>query len=785
MLIDRHYDLEDDDQTVNFPKVGTVAVDSKTNDNVGTVLEDGTIIDTVEVCNLVPGEDYTITGKLVLQEDGSELVDVVSEPYSFTATEEQEGCSFVEITFKNVDATKIVGKSVVAFEYLTHTSKKTNEPVEVAKHEDIEDDAQTVHFPDVRTEATDRRTGDKVGSIFGKLTNAVRKFFGQDVLDEDETEIVDKVILTNLALDKTYTVKGKLMDQETGELLNGQEITAEDEIYVGKDGTLKAKNGSKVVVTNYDEKNHQVDGYIELVFKLGTDEITNKSVVVFEKLFHKNSKTGEDIEVNKHEDPNDEAQFVNLIEVDSVAVDSNTLTHMGDTPKSDLADTKIIETFNMRKLVNGQDYKVDFALVVREESAKQGKPIYLAEDGSFTDDRTKAMTKVVEFKALAEKEVSGWRVIVNGEELFVGETHDEAQAFYNEYLSKLTDEEKENAEVYLIEKFTEMQPDEEAFSAGATLEVEFDIKHETVAGYTLVVVADTYHNDTIVAIHNDIYNELESVHYPNIGTKAEITDTEKDVKARRVRVLDTVSYTNLTPGVEYTLVARGMDPETGKAIVKANGDEYVFTKTFTPTKPNGKEAVEMLFDRDDIESYKLVAFEKLFINYGLDGELEVARHEDLEDENQTVILYQKVKLTVNKKSADTKMPLKGAEITVFDSKNEVVLDKDNKEAVQLTNEKGQVEFEIYMYVNEQYYARETKAPEGYALNTDKFNIAIVDKKVEEVEINIEILDELLIIVPPTGVDGKLLIGAGVVLLATLIALGYVLVKKKNTDTHKH
>ncbi|MCF0149631.1 MAG: hypothetical protein HUJ77_14700, partial [Clostridium sp.] len=76
-------------------------------------------------------------------------------------------------------------------------------------------------------------------------------------------------------------------------------------------------------------------------------------------------------------------------------------------------------------------------------------------------------------------------------------------------------------------------------------------------------------------------------------------------------------------------------------------------------------------------------------------------------------------LQINKFNEDN-VPLEGAEFTVYDSS-----DKEIKSAV--TDKKGLVKFENLVYGS--YYYVETKAPEGYILNSDKYAFEIKDNGV--------------------------------------------------------
>ena len=199
-----HTDITDEDQTVHYPEIHTSAVDKDTKDNVGTVSEKAVIIDTVSYSNLITGKEYTVKGTLMDQKTGKALLingKAVTAEKTFKP-EKAEGT--VEIEF-SLDASALQGTSVVVFEDLYHND------VKVTAHADIKDEGQTIHYPEIKTSAADSHTKDNQGIAAKKVT------------------IVDTVSYTNLIVGKEYTVKGKLMNQETGKalLVNGKAVTAE------------------------------------------------------------------------------------------------------------------------------------------------------------------------------------------------------------------------------------------------------------------------------------------------------------------------------------------------------------------------------------------------------------------------------------------------------------------------------------------------------------------------------------------------------------------------------
>ena len=135
-----HSDIDDVEQTVEFPEIRTKAA----GDN-GTIRvlagNPATIVDTVSYENLVPGKTYTMRGVLHVQNadgtDGGELkIDgkAVTAETTFTPTAE-DGTVEMAFTF---DASALAGKSVVVFERLYDSERL------VAAHADITDADQTV-----------------------------------------------------------------------------------------------------------------------------------------------------------------------------------------------------------------------------------------------------------------------------------------------------------------------------------------------------------------------------------------------------------------------------------------------------------------------------------------------------------------------------------------------------------------------------------------------------------------------------------------------------------------
>lgn len=200
--------------------------------------------------NQATGKPLTIAGKKVTAE---------------TTFKAKKSSGTVEVTFV-FDGSDLGGKTTVVFESLTY--KET----EIAVHADIEDEAQTIMFPKLKTTAKDGGDGD------------------QEVMETSKATIVDSVSYENLIPGKTYHVTGILMDKTTGAelMVNGAAVTAE--------AVFKAE---------------QSKGSVDVEFVFDASELANHELVVFESLFYVDGE--KDVLISEHKDINDRGQTVKVV----------------------------------------------------------------------------------------------------------------------------------------------------------------------------------------------------------------------------------------------------------------------------------------------------------------------------------------------------------------------------------------------------------------------------------------------------------------------------------------
>ncbi len=177
-------------------------------------------------------------------------------------------------------------------------------------------------------------------------------------------------------------------------------------------------------------------------------------------------------------------------------------------------------------------------------------------------------------------------------------------------------------------------------SSEGTVELTYTFDGSALAGKSVVVFEDLYQGENVVASHADINDEGQTVNFgkPSIGTTATIDGEKTAQPAKQITITDTVEYSGLTAGQEYTLKGVLMDKETGEPLL-VNDQQVTSEATFTPAEASGTIEVLFTFDATGLEGKTVVVFETLF-----QGETEIAGHEDIEDEGQTVNFVEEPKI---------------------------------------------------------------------------------------------------------------------------------------------
>lgn len=138
-LIANESDIQNEGQTVEIvtPKLSTTATDKTDGDHTLLPSREATVVDHVEYTDLIPGKEYTIEGVLMDKATGTELI-VGDGKVTAVATfvpNKANGSVDLEFTF---DASELGGKDLVAFEVAY------KDGIQIADHQDIDDEGQTV-----------------------------------------------------------------------------------------------------------------------------------------------------------------------------------------------------------------------------------------------------------------------------------------------------------------------------------------------------------------------------------------------------------------------------------------------------------------------------------------------------------------------------------------------------------------------------------------------------------------------------------------------------------------
>ena len=608
-----HTAINDKAQTVRYPEVGTTATSDITKDHDAPSVGIITLTDVVEYKNVIAGQKYRIEGKLMDKETGEPILDEngeeIIETRDFVAEEES---GTVEMTFE-FDASHMKGKTLVVFETLKYDS------VDIGIHADLEDEGQTIWFPEIHTTAVETSTDTNQGAVKEKVI------------------IRDSVFYKNLVVGSKYVVKGTLMHKLTGTPMvdaEGNQITAELEF---------------VPV--------EKDGFVTLEFELDSRELEGQDVVVFESLY-KN-----DIEVAVHAELKDENQTVHFPEI-------HTSAGYGETHEKDgMATTEVTITdiVSYKNLKVGEEYTVNGILMDKNT----GGPILdangeqITSSTTFVPEETTGTVEVVfTFDA---SNLEGMTTVVyesleyKGVEITVhSDLEDEEQTVrFPKIRTTLTENDsnihealpgtkvtlKDNVkywnltpgETYIIkgvlkdkdtgetlkdkhgkEITSEVEFVPQTRDGVATVVFEFD--GSALAGKTSVAFETLEHYGRDVAVHADLEDEEQTVRFPAMSSilcqrndKGVPDPSLKTLKlGNDIEFVDVVSYENLVPGNSYRMEGTLVRKFNGQPVNGRDGQPVKSVVNFNPTEPDGSVEIPFIVDTGMFAGDYIVAYQRLY-----------------------------------------------------------------------------------------------------------------------------------------------------------------------------
>ena len=686
-LIAKHTDKDDVNQqvTVIAPEIGTTAVDGADGDKLVSTDDAATVVDTVHYKNLIPGRRYALVGALLVKktaEDG----EVTGEPlmvdgapvvsYTTFTPETTDGDVDVTFTFDSLalkDGTQLVAAEVlfgIPLEPSDLTEPDADALLELmenaedvstflAKHFDIEDLGQTVTIknPKIATTALDGIDNDK------------------NVVTDSETVIVDTVEYHNLVPGKEYTLKGSM--QVKGEKdgkpvatpleVGGEAVTAEttftpEAAHCTVNVTFAfdsrdLEDGTQLVVFENLERNGNV-----LVTHEDIEDI-NQMVVVTVPGISTSARDGidgdKDVVVDDETTVIDTVEYKNLVPGKEYTLNGKLYSKstgkplmVGDKPVTgqtvftpEKADGKVDVVFHF----NSRDLEDKTDIVVFESLMRSGTEL-----ASHADIDDKNQTVTVTHPEIGTTAVDGAdsdkNVITDDTTEVIDTVEYTGLIPGKEYTLKgtlhvkVTDEEGNISEKPLevdgkpVTAETTFTPEK----ADGKVDVVFHFNSLTIPHDTEIVAFESLEKNGVeIASHADIKDKAQTVtvKHPFITTSAlDGIDGDKNIVTDDETVIvDTVKYSGLIPGKEYTLKGSMQvkkSDEDGNLTaepLEVDGEPVTAETTFTPETASGEVEVTFTFDSRAIaDKTDIVVFESLERSG-----VEIASHADIEDDKQT------------------------------------------------------------------------------------------------------------------------------------------------------
>lgn len=638
------------------PVIRTSASDADTGTQNMSFRERVTVRDVVSYENLIPGEEYVITGTLYNAKTGGIYKDPEGGTYSktikFIPDEESavisDGVASGKVTVVFDDVLIPLEKtSLVVFE------KLYKDDILIASHEDLNDKGQTVtrSVPEIGTEASDAVNGSHILSC------------------KETVSVNDKVYYADLNPGETYYITGTLYDASTGNA------------YTDSEGNTY----TKTVEFTPETKN----GTVSVLFEDVSVPFVKTEIVVFEELYEKST----DHLIAFHADISDKGQTVIRPEIHTAASDADTKTHylslkervtvrdivsyeglipgVEYTLSSSLYDAGTGELY---KDPDGNTYTVtvrftpakadsgitngiacgdaevifeDVYVPVEKKTLVVFEKLYITESNSLiashadlNDKDQTVVRRVPEVFTEAADSANGSHTLTYTEKVTVkdivtykdlnpGETYVIRGTLYNADTGRpfLDKEGKSYSETV---EFTASKPD-------GTATVTFKDVPVPYEKTTIVVFEDLYEKTTglLLTSHADLEDEDQTVRRPEIHTTATDADTGTHFSSykEKVSIRDSVSYENLTAGDEYVITGTLYDSATGDVYADGEGNTYTSSVEFRADGTDGNVMVPFEDVQVPDEGKKVVVFEKL---YEKNNNAVIAVHEDITYEGQSV-----------------------------------------------------------------------------------------------------------------------------------------------------
>ena len=573
--------------TINTPQIGTTAVQKGTTSHrlgVGNM----EIRDTVTYENLIPGESYTLIGKVMrVADDGSVSVlriNNIEIAQSQTVTAQGTSGSWdMDFALYTRD---IQGANLVVYEYLKHGD------TEIAKHENPAVSNENTQYIKVKT-----------AQIQTLAKDGLESGANQDDVIEPEAgqKIVDTVSYSGLEPGAQYTITGKVMRKADNTVLeiDGNPVTGQTTFTTDSTGA----------------------GTVVMEFSLDATDLPGVDLVVFEKLFEGTNTDGEYL--LHHEDLTDPNQHIYIRpRIGTIAADA----YDGDQMIG-VGNATITDTIKYEGLREGGSYIMIGTLIDKETGEPVSSTTRCPEDEDDNSENT-ATDGDDDTSAATDEDTEPEICVIHQDEVqsrvdFTIGSEDAPESDGEiEMLFELNTKDLVGKQLVVFEEIYEADGYDETTSTPISWHKDLEDESQTV-----------------------------TVHTPAIRTFAlDKADNDRELdNTGIVTITDKVEYSGLVAGTEYTVMGKVMDKATGEQIPFA--DDTIEEGIIEIAKgDSGYFTVDLPIKAEDLAGRDVVVFEYLYIeSLELDeetgevliSEILLAKHEDLTDAQQTVHVKEK------------------------------------------------------------------------------------------------------------------------------------------------
>lgn len=688
--IAKHEDLSDKNQEIQFISIHT----NLTSEN-GTHDQDSgkrvSIVDKVIYKGLETGKQYTLKGTLMNKKTGEAFTDADGKTITaYTKFTPDEESGSVNVTFE-FNTKGLEGTDVVAFEKLYYSN------TQIARHENINDKEQTVHLIKIGTTALtgntthmDQASDSKDSTV--TITDTVdyknletgKKYTLKGVLMNKATNEALEVDGKEVTAETTFTPAERNGSQEVYFIFNakgleGTTTVAFEELYkeeeTGSDKDVKVAEhkdindeAQTINLMNIHTTAQNPENWVD-----GMEKEPVKEPVDTESKDESEDKTEGKTDEDKPAPCSEEA--------DEAEEPSETEDALADTPSgTKIADLKngtiilnkkkyILRSMQQSFKVGDKEFDIDFSdfvYVTREDSNYYPEKLIiddidnkvLIEESSINEDNASSSLRpfnlnyffdvermdMPEFNYTAGKQFDAAKnITVIDKVQYINLIPNRTYRLHATVMSRKSGQAvKVNGKTIEVDKvFTPETSD-------GYVDVAITFDAETLADTDCVVFEKMYlkdedadesddEKDILIAVHEDIddYSQSFYINKPEIKTVATV-DGKKEITAGNITVVDKVLYEGLVPGEEYTVTGTLMNKATNTPL-KVNGNNVTSSTKFTPTERSGYVEVPFKFDASSFGDTDAVAFEAISHTSSYDkSEKEIAKHEDINDKEQTV-----------------------------------------------------------------------------------------------------------------------------------------------------